>query len=40
VRKRSDLLAFVDDMLLMSNRKAEVDEIINELAVLELAYNL
>ena len=40
VRTRGDLLAFADDMLLMSNSRTEVEEIINELASLELSYNL
>ncbi len=40
VRKRGDLLAFADDMLLMSNSRIEVEEIINELASLEASYNL
>ena len=40
VRKRGDLLAFADDMLLVSNNRTEVEEIINELASLELSYNL
>ena len=31
VRSRGDLLAFADDMLLMSNSRTEVEEIINEL---------
>ncbi len=40
VRKRGDLLAFADDMLLMSNSRIEVEEIINELAALKLSHNL
>ena len=40
VRKRGDLLAFADDMLLMSNSRTEVEEIVNELASLEASYNL
>ena len=40
VRNRGDLLAFADDMLLMSNSRSELEEIINELASLELSYNL
>jgi hypothetical protein len=31
VRSRGDLLAFADDMLVMSNQKAEVEMIIEEL---------
>ena len=40
VRKRGDLLAFADDMLMMSNSKGEVEEIVNVLAMLELSHNL
>lgn len=40
VRKRGDLLAFADDMLVMSNSKNEAELIINELANLEKAWNL
>ena len=35
VRKRGDLLAFADDMLVMSNSKPEVEMIIRELATLQ-----
>ena len=31
VRSRGDLLAFADDMLVMSNQKVEVEMIIEEL---------
>ena len=40
VRKRGNLLAFTDDVLLMSNNKAEVEDNINELATLVLSQNL
>jgi len=40
VKRRGDLLAFADDMLLMSNSKQEIEEVINELALLELNFNL
>ena len=40
VRRRGDLLAFADGMLLMSNSRTEVEEIVNELASLEVSYNL
>ena len=40
MRRRGDLLAFADDMLLMSNSRTEVEEIVNELASLEVSYNL
>jgi hypothetical protein len=32
VRRRGDLLAFADDMLVMSNNQHEVEMIVNELA--------
>jgi hypothetical protein len=40
VRKRGDLLAFADDMLVMSNSKPEIEMIIEELAILQLQWNL
>ena len=40
MRRRGDLLAFADDMLLMSNSKQEIEEVISELALLELNFNL
>ena len=40
MRRRGDLLAFADDMLLMSISKQEIENIINELASLELNFNL
>ncbi len=38
--RRGDFLAFADDMLLMSNSKQEIEDVINELASLELIFNL
>ena len=35
VRKRGDLLAFADDMLVMSNSRPEVEMIVGELANLQ-----
>ena len=32
VRRRGDLLAFADDMLVMSNSKPEIEMIIEEMA--------
>ena len=40
VRSRGDLLAFADDMLVMSNQEAEVGMIIEELAKVQLEWNL
>ena len=40
VRSRGDLLAFADDMLVMSNSKAEIEQIINELTALQVKWNL
>jgi hypothetical protein len=34
VRRRGDLLAFADDMLVMTNSKAELENIICEFAAL------
>jgi hypothetical protein len=34
VRRRGDLLAFADDMLVMTNSKPELEHIINEFAAL------
>jgi hypothetical protein len=34
VRKRGDLLAFADDMLVMSNNQHEIEMIVEELAKL------
>jgi hypothetical protein len=40
VRRRGDLMAFADDLLLMSNSKQEIEEVISELVSLELNFNL
>ena len=40
VRKRGDLLAFADDMLVMSNSRQEIELIIGELAALQQRWNL
>ena len=32
VRRRGDLLAFADDMLVMSNSQSEIEVIVSELA--------
>ena len=40
MRKRGDLLAFADDMLIMSNQKSEIEEAINGMASLQMKYNL
>ena len=40
VRSRGDLLAFADDMLVMSNQEAEVGMIIEELAKVQLEWTL
>ena len=40
VRRRGDLLAFADDMLVMSNSQSEIEMIINELATLNVRWNL
>ncbi len=40
VRSRGDLLAFADDMLVMSNSQAETEQIINELTALQVKWNL
>ena len=40
MRRRGDLLAFADDMLVMSSQKGEIDKAITELASLQLKYNL
>ena len=38
--RRGDLLAFVDDMLMMSNCQHEINEVIEELAKLNMNWNL
>ena len=40
VRARGDLLAFADDMLVMTNAKGELVEIIKELDLLQHKWNL
>jgi len=40
MRRRGDLLAFADDMLIMSNQKSEIEEAINGMASLQMKYNL
>ena len=40
MRSRGDLLAFADDMLVMSNSQPEIEMIINELATLNDRWNL
>jgi hypothetical protein len=40
VRTRGDLLAFADDMLVMSNNQHEIEMVISELAKLQDEWNL
>jgi hypothetical protein len=40
VRKRGDLLAFADDMLVMTNNQSELTMIIDELRKLQQQWNL
>ena len=40
MRSRGDLLAFADDMLIMSNQRGEIEKAINEMASLQAKYNL
>ena len=40
VRSRGDLLAFADDMLIMTNNQPELEEIINELTSLQVRWNM
>ena len=40
MRRRGDLLAFADDMLIMSNQKGEIEQAINEMGSLQMKYNL
>ena len=35
-----DLLAFADDMLVMSNSKPEVEQVVEELATININWNL
>jgi hypothetical protein len=40
VRSRGDLLAFADYMLVISNNKLEIDQIVSELPNLQMDWNL
>jgi hypothetical protein len=40
MRRRGDLLAFADDMLVMSNSQPEIEQVIEELATLNTNWNL
>jgi hypothetical protein len=40
MRRRGDLLAFADDMLVMSNSQPEIEQVIEELATLNTDWNL
>jgi hypothetical protein len=40
MRRRGDLLAFADDMLVMRNQKGDIEKAINELTSLQDKYNL
>ena len=40
VRKRGDLLAFAEDMLIMTNNQNELVMVIEELSVLQQRWNL
>ena len=40
MRRRGDLLAFADGMLIMSNQRGEIEKAINEMASLQAKYNL
>ena len=40
MRKRGDLLAFADDMLVMSNSQSEIEMVVEELATLNTNWNL
>ena len=40
IRRRGDLLAFADDMLVMSNSQSEIEMVIEELATLNVKWNL
>ena len=40
MRKRGDLLAFADDMLVMTNSKPELEQIIKEFSQLQIQRNL
>ena len=38
--RRGDLLAFADDMLVMSDSQHEIEQVIEELAILNVKWNL
>ena len=40
MRRRRDLLAFADDMLVISNSQHEIEMVIEELATLNINWNL
>ena len=40
MRSRGDLLAFADDMLVMSNSQREIEMVVEELATLNTNWNL
>ena len=40
LRRRGDLLAFADEMLVMSNSQPEVEQVVNELTKLSNNWNL
>jgi hypothetical protein len=40
MRRRGDLLAFADDMLVMSNSQPEIEQVVEELATLNTDLNL
>jgi hypothetical protein len=40
LRRRGDLLAFADDMLVMSNSQSEIEMVVEELATLNTNWNL
>ena len=40
MRRRGDLLAFADDMLVMSNSLSEIEMVLEELKTLNISWNL
>ena len=40
LRRRGDLLAFADDMLVMSNSQRDIEMVVEELATLNTNWNL
>ena len=40
MRRRGDLLAFADDMLVMTNSQSEIEMVVEELATLNTNWNL